>query len=807
MKKYFTRLLAMVCFLAAGVSANAQYSKVVEQYPRTSYATDAIEFNLEEIATALGTDTASVMRKVESVAPDFFYLDGAEDPAYNCSPNGYWLDKDAAKQTWGDNAFWYVTLDANAEANVLTLNVGQFPGHFEGGEETAVAHLALAIGDKKVTFDISLKILRVDVPEATTLYSKLDIVGRLSTEVHQWARSNTKADVDTVDFKGVAALLGTTPEILSLGMSKILYATKTNENSESDQFGFKTDSLTNVSTADAPGFWFGNPFDGYDEFVSVGSNNGLFYADAFELDSETEALTFDIGQQGGAFPIEVEGMDPITSAQSKVYFIFGDKAVELTIKLVIDERDRVPFAEMIEVGSEDVNLSQYPTSDYSYVSFSLDLDAIAALLECETADISLWAPDGNGDITDEASAANDGFWFHKDGYRYDWGSACGIFVENPTSGDYSKFNVGQYPNVFEGGETAVATLYFVCGDKYYTVNVKLEIKEKEGPGIEFESVAQRAVAIQIIPASNYGVEMTYTVDAEDYELIGTTTPTLYGRKNPGAGSEWTDGYSDTYTCTPYPGFWMSSDGYPRVWSISADDFSPWGITYADDTFTFYQIPNHNKVGDVYTAVLYLVNEDTGKMISYNMTIKFVSTVTPQAEVVGRENILLPVEADGETYTTVDVSKAVEALGLESASQFISINSLSAQTEDGAMSEAMSAANGVFIMENGAMDSDPDGNNSPVSIEFRDNGEKELVFVVTEWKGYWEENQSISTRIGFQYEGKIYIYNVTFVSQSVYTGIQEAKTGTSNSVLFDLSGRRVENARRGIFIQNGKKVVK
>ena len=517
----------------------------------------------------------------------------------------------------------------------------------------------------------------------------------------------------------------------------------------------------------------------------------------------------EVRQQGGAFPIEVEGMDPITSAQSKVYFIFGDKAVELTIKLVIDERDRVPFAEMIEVGSEDVNLSQYPTSDYSYVSFSLDLDAIAALLECETADISLWAPDGNGDITDEASARNDGFWFHKDGYRYDWGSACGIFVENPTSGDYSKFNVGQYPNVFEGGETAVATLYFVCGDKYYTVNVKLEIKIKEGPAVEFESVAERAVGIQIVPAGNYDVEMRFDIDPTEVEsLIGTATPTLFARKAPAEGSEWLGDFDDRYSCDPKPGFWMSKDGYRSTWGT---DGTNWGFSFlSEDTpyqFQFFQMPNKGVVGDVYTAVVYLVNEDTGKMISYNMTIKFVSTVTPQAEVVGRENILLPVEADGETYTTVDVSKAVEALGLESASQFISINSLSAQTEDGAMSEAMSAANGVFIMENGAMDSDPDGNNSPVSIEFRDNGEKELVFVVTEWKGYWEENQSISTRIGFQYEGKIYIYNVTFVSQSVYTGIQEAKTGTSNSVLFDLSGRRVENARRGIFIQNGKKVVK
>jgi hypothetical protein len=42
-----------------------------------------------------------------------------------------------------------------------------------------------------------------------------------------------------------------------------------------------------------------------------------------------------------------------------------------------------------------------------------------------------------------------------------------------------------------------------------------------------------------------------------------------------------------------------------------------------------------------------------------------------------------------------------------------------------------------------------------------------------------------------------------------TGIKELQStcdGQQTSVIFDLSGRRVQNTQKGIFIQNGKKLV-
>ena len=806
MKKYFTRFMAVVCCLVCSLTANAQYSKVFEQYPRTNYATDAVNWKLSEIAAALDTDAATLASELANINTDLFYMEGTENLAYNEGANGYYLDLEAKKCDWGDeNSRWFVSPRWSEEDDTFGFVCGQHSDRLKGGEETGIVTLVLALNDKKVTFAISLKIKSLNIPETTNALSELNIIQKLSAEMHQYARSSDYSEADTIDFKGIAEELGTNPETFSVGISKIVFATTLDADNPEE---VKGDLLTNVPTYGSTGWWFDTSQDTplYSTFVA--KENGVFSVDGFALDPETEELIFNVGQKGGALPIDGSDYDlgVINEVSTPIYFVFDGKAVELTVKLIIDEREKVPFSEMTEVGSEDINLSQYPTSDYTAISFTVDLDSIAGLLEVDATEITLWAPLAADEITDESSAGNQGFWFNMDGYRASWGSGCGIFVENPTSGDYSRFNVGQYPNAYEGGETGIATLYFVAGSKYYTVHVNMSILIKEGPIAEFQSVATRAVNIQIIPSGSYDVEMTYTIDANDFELIGTTSPTLYGRKNPSDGSEWTDGYTDTYTCTPYPGFWMSKEGYPRGWNTSADDYSPWGVTFADDLFTFYQMPNRNQVGDEFNAVLYLVNVTTGKMITYNFTVKFVSSITPQAEVVAQKSLTLPVKNDSETSTPLDVADVLEKIGFTEATQIFAVPTLSALTADGNMSDPANAAGGVWITSEGVLDSDPDGNNAAIGLLFSSNGEKEIIATVYDMVGGWDADTKIVSKFGFQNDSKLYIFNVTFISEDVYTGIRETKTANTDATLYDLSGRRVKKAQQGVFIQGGKKLV-
>ena len=800
MKKYFTRILALVCCLAASLTASAQYSKVVEQYPRSSYDTDAVEFNLTEVATALGTDTATLVGLLEDVSPDLFYLEGATG-GYNCSPNGYWMDKDAVKTDWGDAAFWYVSVEADQPADKFVLNVGQFPGHFEGGEETAVAHFVLAQGDKRVTFDISLKLKTIDIPTDPVLLSNLNVVQHKSVEVHQWAHTSTYSEADTLDFRGVAAALGISPELMSVGLSRVVFATKVRED---DGLGLLGDTLTNVPTADAPGWWFDTTNDTpvYSKFVA--KSDGVFFVDAFNYFPDTEELVFNIGHKGGALPIDGsdQGLGTINQVTTTIYFVYNGKAIDLQVKLIIDEREKVPFSEMTEVGSESINLSQYPTSNYEASSFSLDLDAIAALLEVDPTEISLWAPIDDSEISDEPSANNQGFWFNMDGYRSGWGAGCGLYVENPTSGDLSKFDVGQYPNAFEGGQQGTATLYFVAGAKYYTVLIFMDILSKEGPGVEFQSVASRAVKIQIVPAGSYDVEMGYNIDPADLEIIGTDSPALYAQKAPAEGTEWVDGeYSDAYSCTPYPGFWMSKEGFASSWGSS-----PWGFTYSNDNlyYTFYQMPNQNQVGDEYNAVIYLVNEQNGKMITYNFNVKFVSSVVPQAEVVGSTSIVLPVKKDNQTDAVIDATEALEKIGFTQASQLFGVPSLAVLAADGTMTDGSNLSGGWWLLADGSVDAS-NGDNAVVGVEFSENTSKDIVATIYELTGAWTADTKITSRFGLQNDGKIYIFNVTFVADEV-VGVRDALGTAAAKTLFDLSGRRVERTQRGVYIQDGRKVV-
>ena len=49
-------------------------------------------------------------------------------------------------------------------------------------------------------------------------------------------------------------------------------------------------------------------------------------------------------------------------------------------------------------------------------------------------------------------------------------------------------------------------------------------------------------------------------------------------------------------------------------------------------------------------------------------------------------------------------------------------------------------------------------------------------------------------------------NICVQGEDTETGIDELKNGNVKSEIFDLSGRRVQKAQKGIFIQNGKKVI-
>ena len=461
----------------------------------------------------------------------------------------------------------------------------------------------------------------------------------------------------TFELTAIAQTLGTNSETLTNALDSWISGEGSNLFFLEDADGTR---YSDYNAGGIGGFWM----TAEGTLTSWTSEIGLgVWYNSISINKEAGLFVISIGQ----YPEALKGGEVL-----KAKFVLAYNGKEATFDIVLKIKEQV-FSGMTEVGSQSIVLEQYPTTDYSSSSFSVDMNEISTLLNADVSEISLWAPTEDGNLSNGATAGNQGFWYSKDGYRTTWGTNCGIYVENSTNGDFSSFNVGQYPLAYKGGETATATLYFVAGTKYYTVNINMNIllKEDEPP---LESVATRTVYVQIVPSENsYEVEMEYTIDPSDFELIGTDSPTLYARMAPAEGSEWAGNYDDRYSCSPSPGFWMSTEGYRSTWGTEGTN---WAFSYLIDetTFKFFQMPGRNQVGDEYQAYVYLMNEETGKMITYDMNVLFVEKVihTPSnMQKTGELKYDLQFESLMRydiSYVTVDEAYLLNALGCNDLSE-------------------------------------------------------------------------------------------------------------------------------------------
>lgn len=813
--------MALACCLVASMTASAQFSATIEEYPE-GYSVKNVTFALADVAEVLGTDATTLGTALtawvngEQTETNYFFLANLEDEErFNYTQGGkggYWMTKDAKPTDWtgdvGDDA-WYNIFGVDEE--VITLGIGQHPDAFVAGEEVS-AQFILAFNEKQATFDITLKVVEKEdmgIPEAVTEISRLSIAGSRVVEIHQYARTGYDSDEIKVYIGDALEAIGANPAAVEQEIAQVLWSSAIGEANEDGETSISNE-LTNQSTAGAHGWWFVRVYamsdkeiDGAYPMIDKPESgagayaNGSFYAEQFKFDAETDSLTCYVGQMPG----KLEGGDEM---YADLYLVWGEKAYKLTYKLIIDEREALPFDEMEEVGSLEFTVEQYPTTNYSTTAITLDLDAIAAAVDTEASALLLWAATEDG-ATDASSANNGGYWFNMDGYKGGYDSSASIFVEPAKANDFSTLNVGQYPGSLNIGDEITVKLYLIGNYKYYTVIVTMKVIEKPAPPVEFTVVAEREVEIQVVPSSNvYLIPMTFTIDTSEFEsLIGTDSPTLLARQAPAEGEEsWTGAFSDAYSCDPNPGFWMSSTGYASTWGSS-----PWGVTYADDLFTFYQMPNMNKVGDEFQAYLYLANMTTGAMVAYNVTVKFVSEVIDtSAKVVGQEDIYLPVDG---TEVVLDLSKAMEALGVDDVSVLTSMTNqyYEAMLSNGTFSNPMALDDIYFKADGGMAQTEDETNNALLILGFLESNEDNCIAYTVELWGTFAEDQQLKTKVAFNVEGNRYIFNITFVSASVYTGVNTVKAATAaDAPVFDLAGRRVSKAaQRGIYIQNGKKV--
>ena len=164
--------------------------------------------------------------------------------------------------------------------------------------------------------------------------------------------------------------------------------------------------------------------------------------------------------------------------------------------------------------------------------------------------------------------------------------------------------------------------------------------------------------------------------------------------------------------------------------------------------------------------------------------------------VGAENVTLPVSMEKDCVIDFDLAPAAEALG-------VTVEELSAESSrylkglaGGTYGEGVNIATGLGFDANG--DCNPQGD---YFFYFEDGK------LYTGTSTDIPEDFLLPVQFAFNIDDKIYVYYANFVSEAVYSGIKtvgnEAK---ADNRIFDISGRQVTKPTRGLYIQNGKKVV-
>ena len=420
---------------------------------------------------------------------------------------GFWIQGNGMVGEW-PNVVFYNTIGWDSENDLFTISIGQFPDSLSAGA-TFNPQFKLVLGEKEATFDITYIVKPIpEVAAPTTLVEKdLNVVGETTLEVKQFPRSGTNGTTYEFEIEDLLEKLEMpSSELLSLVLSKIIYSPE-----RDPAIGDKKDTLTNNSTASAPGWWLAKQTEDEhgnisDEVLAAPYNTDgeVYYTEQFKF--EDNKLSFVLGQHGNALKAG-------DSYYNNVYIIYNDKAYRIRIQLTIEEADYSGLDDMTKTGETIIEKEQGIDDSYNYytVSFTLDTDAIAAELGCEKNQLSLQVLDANNNLTSSGTANNGGFWMTADGVACGWGNSAIVFVEPVTAGDLSTLKIGHYPGNLKVGDEVRFNMYIVNEGKYHLLDILYKVKDKEAEDQSgYKIVATRNAVVQVIAHATEYIVNDYT---------------------------------------------------------------------------------------------------------------------------------------------------------------------------------------------------------------------------------------------------------------------------------------------------------
>ena len=189
-------------------------------------------------------------------------------------------------------------------------------------------------------------------------------------------------------------------------------------------------------------------------------------------------------------------------------------------------------------------------------------------------------------------------------------------------------------------------------------------------------------------------------------------------------------------------------------------------------------------------------------------------VLPNERVLASSSVRVPLSAEneGETTGTIDLNEALQVLEVPASdfakfvddSKTIKVKYVDAETEDDAYGDAQLSA-GISIDANGNW---TENQNNVITLEANEDETKDgiLGLTISNYGVALEAGQTIDAKIAFAKDFWRYLVNVSFVEANAYAGVNEVKVTPKTNVMYDLQGRQLINAAKGLYIMNGKKVL-
>ena len=845
MKKILRNLLTLTALLCCS-AAQAQFSGSVDQEIWEDSYGDAslIEFSLTEVASALNTDTATLVAALDAESEAFYDAEDVDvyyesvatnDVRFQVLVNGgqyvypqagygytqgywggFWMLEDCTPCSWGvDDMAFYNYPYWDAEEDVFYIALGQAPGYFSVGDYVT-ANFLLYVNGSSVNFEVTLNIVEAEVVEIDndTILSNLTIVKEAEVSVEQYQRSSYTADEVEIELSGLAELLGTTASELSNYFSYHVYVRSYDEDN-----GVWSDELNNEFTATEPGFWFTPCIDedtgesalGGECFSTDYGSSSVFFIESLAFDEDEDVLSFTLGQYPGNCNVD-------STYWSTLYIVNGTNAASVKISLTILESETVDFSEMTMAGSEWQQVvieAEYEDA----TMIEVDMDSICELLGIDSGDYSYYAFASEGVLTNSSTANNGGYWFNSSGYVCSYGASnCAMYIEPYSTSYLNYLNVGQYVfTEIEEGDSLTCSLIVLGTTTYYQIDVNLKVEpavEKDSVDVDEWYIAYTIEeSIQLIPDDDdYELE-TYEMDLDAIlkytELDALDSKCLYTWASSYDGSSWDPSdLTNDYSCTPYPGFWMSPDGTYNYGYSSACAYGM-TFTYGTGEIIFYNYPGANEVGDSYTSYFYIVNVENGKCVQLLLDIEFVEEIVEITD-AGEEDVVILLSSeneDGLPYADNDLSTMFDAIGIEaelydSGTWYVPVSS-SRYTR----SDDFETIETVGFDEDGYT-VDFDSEDCVFTLWYDPDYQQFVVSYIADAN----EETLATTTVYYRYDYSRYYFNITIAGSEEALGIGSVSSDESTSGLkgtYDLSGRRLSDSStlaKGLYIIDGQKVL-